>query len=120
MRKSAIVSKQKRSTYSMRLGVAANFIAAYVELPEDFREFFERSLALQAYGEDGMHSYLPSSAGSGDSVRSCSTDERPCFRVYEAWFDWAQEIKESSLNHFERRDGRLPSFAPRPSCHCAG
>jgi hypothetical protein len=53
MRKSAIVSKQKRSTYSMRLGVAANFIAAYVELPEDFREFFERSLALQAYGEDG-------------------------------------------------------------------
>jgi hypothetical protein len=104
MQKTGTVSKQKRSKYSVRLGVATNLIAAYVELPEDFREIFERSLALQAYSQDGMHSYLPSSTDSGDSVRPCVTDDRPSFSVYEAWFDWAQEIKGSSLNPFEQRD----------------
>jgi hypothetical protein len=46
-------SKKKRSRYPVRLGLAGNFIAANVELPSYFREFFERSLALQIYGKQG-------------------------------------------------------------------
>jgi hypothetical protein len=107
-------NKQKRSKYSVRLSIAANFIAAYVELPNDFREFFERFLALQVYTEGDMEMqpyltpylqrYLPASARSGDSTRPCATDEEPSFYVYEAWFDWAQVIKGSALNHYERRE----------------
>jgi len=105
---SVTAGSKKRSKYSVRLGVAANLIAAYVELDEDMKVFFERFLSSHLYNQDWMEmrSYLSSSllslTDSGDSIRPCSTDERPRMYVFETWFDWAQVIKGTALSYFER------------------
>jgi hypothetical protein len=107
--RNSIGTTQKRSTYLVRLDIAASLIAAYVELGEDMKELFERFLAFQVYTRDGteMQPYLPSylltSADSGDPIRPHSTDERPVLYVFEIWFDWAQLIKGTALNPIERR-----------------
>lgn len=102
MNRSRTGSKQKRSKYSVRLVVAAKLIATYGNLPGHSREIFEGILALHVYGEDGMHPYHPFPDDSGDSVEQCSPYGHS--RLYECWFNWAQEIKGSSLDYFERRE----------------
>ena len=86
MNKSAS-SSRKKSKHSLRLGVAANLIAAYLELPEDLRESFEKVLALQVYGMDGIHLYLRSHDGWDSTLRSAMSKHRV---LAEPWFDWAQ------------------------------
>jgi hypothetical protein len=104
MSKLKIGCKQKRSKYSVRIGVAANLIAAYVELPENSREYFEQFLASQVYGEEGMHSYRAFPEDPWESQVPSSTYEYPLFFLEEPWSNWAQEIRESSLTDFERRE----------------
>ena len=51
--------KKKGPKHSRRLRVAANLIAAYVNLSENVRAQFEQFLALQVYGDAGMSFYSP-------------------------------------------------------------
>jgi hypothetical protein len=88
----------------VRLGVAAKLIAAYVELTEDFKEEFERFLAFQVYGENGMQSYLPASDDGVDSAGQFLADEHSTVGLHEPWAEWAQGIRRASLNDFERRE----------------
>jgi hypothetical protein len=93
-------SKQKRSKYSVRLDVAANLIAAYVEC--DSQERFEGFLASQVYGEQGMYSYRAFPEDPLELQAPPSTHEHPL--LVEAWSNWAQNLRESCLNDFERRE----------------
>jgi hypothetical protein len=102
MNKSAS-SSRKKSKHSLRLGVAENLIAAYLELPEDLRESFEKVLALQVYGMDGIHLYLRSHDSWDSTLRSAMSKHRVLDLLAESWFDWAQTIKSADLNNFERR-----------------
>ena len=96
----SVTRKQKRSKYSVRLGAAANVIEAYAELPERVREVFRRFLAF--YCEDV--SYLLSSDGTEDSAGQHTTEEHSRLHLYDRWIDWAQEIQQSSLTGYERRE----------------
>jgi hypothetical protein len=102
MSKLKIGFKQKRSKYSVRISVAANLIAEYVELPECLQERFEGFLASQVYGEQGMYSYRAFPEDPLESQAPPSTHEHP--PLVEAWSSWAQNLRESCLNDFERRE----------------
>jgi hypothetical protein len=104
MSKLTIRSKQKRSKYSVRLGVAASLIAAYIELPECLREYFEQFLASQVYGEQGMHSYRAFPEDPWESQVPPPTYGYPLTFLVEPWSDWAQKLRESCLNDLERRE----------------
>jgi hypothetical protein len=98
-----IRKRSRRQKHTVRLNVAAELIAAYAELSEDCKEMFESFLALQVYGEEGMHPYLAPGDPWGTEVPS-STPEDPRFILHEPWSNWAQQIRESSLTIFERRE----------------
>lgn len=105
MNKSVVNSKKKGPKYSVRLCAAANLIAAYLNQFEDVKETFEKVLALQVYGTDGMHLYLDSSHDSWDSaVRSAMSEHWVLDLLHDPWSHWAQTIKEAALNDFERRE----------------
>jgi hypothetical protein len=101
---SKIGSERKRKKYAVRHGAAAKLIAAYVKLSDDSKDFFESFLALQVYGEDGMHPYHDFLDDPPGSVTLHSAYEEPMFSFLEPWPDWAREIREASLTYFERRE----------------
>jgi hypothetical protein len=101
MNGSRMGSKQK---YAMRLDIAAKLIAAYVRLSEECKEIFERFLADQIYGDDGMYPYRTFPEDPWASGAPSSTYEYSRFIPHEPWSNWAQEIRESTLNDFERRE----------------
>jgi hypothetical protein len=93
-----------KQNYAERLDVAAKLIAAYVTLKENDKETAERFLALQVYGEAGMHPYWDFPEVTSESAVPSPTYEYPNFILYEPWSNWAQDIRESSLTDFERRE----------------
>jgi hypothetical protein len=101
MNRSRTGSKQK---YAVRLELAKKLIAAYVKLQENDRETAERFLALQVYGDGGMYPYSAFPEDPWESQVPSFTDECPLFFWEKPWSNWAQEIRESSLNDFERRE----------------
>jgi hypothetical protein len=101
MNRSKMGSRQK---YAVRLDVAAQLIAAYVELQANDKETAERFLALQVYGEGGMYPYSASPEDPWESQVPALTDECPLFYWEKPWSNWAEEIRKSSLYDFERRE----------------
>jgi hypothetical protein len=90
---------------SVRLRVAADLIAAYINLSEDGREYLESNLAGHVYGDTGMDHYTPGTAlhklasGHQQSMCECISPS-----VGKPWAKWANMIKRSNLWEFERRE----------------
>jgi hypothetical protein len=88
-----------------RLRVAENLISAYVNLPENSRDYVEHFLALQVYGDAGMGHYTPgSNRHRAESVDQHVMCECVKMTVHEPWSKWAQMIKKANLWEFERRE----------------
>src|ERR1700722_6820282 len=97
--------KRRGPRHLYRLRVAENFISAYVNLPENGRDYVEQFLALQVYGDAGMGHYTT----RPDRHRVESVDQHvmcECVElaVHEPWTRWAQIIKKANLREFERRE----------------
>jgi len=97
--------KKKGPKHVYRLLVTENLISSYVSLPENGRDYVERFLALEVYGDAGMGHYTP----GPNRHREESVDEHvmcECVEmtVHEPWSKWAKMITQANLWEFERRE----------------
>jgi hypothetical protein len=100
-----VTPKKKGPRHLYRLRVAENLISAYVNLPENGREYVEHFLALQVYGDAGMGHYTPgSNRHRVESVDQHVMCECVKMTVHEPWSKWAKMITKANLWEFERRE----------------
>jgi hypothetical protein len=88
-----------------RLHVAENLISAYINLPENGREYVEHFLALQVYGDAGMGHYTPGrKRRRAESVDEHVMCECVMMTFHEPWSKWAKMVTKANLWEFERRE----------------
>lgn len=97
--------KKKGPKHRNRLHVTKDLLSSYVDLSEGDREYVERFMALQVYGDAGMDHYTPGSKrsriGSDDPPVLCECLE---MTFNGSWSKWANMIKRANLREFERRE----------------
>jgi hypothetical protein len=97
--------KRMGPKYLNRLRATEDFISAYIDLPENGREYVEQFLALQVYGDAGTGHYTP----GRNRRRAESVDEHVMCGCVKMTFDeprskWAKMIRKANLLPFERRE----------------